>query len=63
MAQRPVAVIDDAMDASAIDFDMCENAMVLRRQGGSHGAGEMILPVLGLAPVGPRGGIAASIVL
>ena len=63
MAQRPMAVIGDAMDASAVDFDLCENAMVLRRQGGSYSAGETILPVFGLGPACPRGGIAASIVL
>ena len=31
-------VIGDAMNASAVDFDVGENALVLGRQGGSHGA-------------------------
>lgn len=45
VAQHPVAVIGDAMDAPAVDFDMGENAMVLGLQGGFHGVGLEVLHV------------------
>lgn len=40
IAQRPMMVVGDAMDASAVDFDMGEEATVLGRQGGFRGAGD-----------------------